>query len=807
MNILYTLLVNSLVFSALFGIMLLVRKRFSKKISVTMQYFLWAVILLKLLIPFGFENSLLPARQTSYSPPAIIEQPKQEVSSPVDSNENTEDPNQAEEVVQNQQSSETPENKFPETSERKNINWVGWILAVWILGIAANTSWLIYSYIFMIRQINKSKALVSLDVQNIFESCIKELGIKRKIEIVMQDCFCVPAITGIIKPRLILPSSLNHSSEITIKNVCMHELTHFKYGDLVTIGFLNLINIIYWFHPLVWKSVSLIREDMEAVCDSRVTARLGEQENYVQTILLFATSKSDNKLKAALTMSTGGKVSMEERIKNLFRTKKTGKKAKALVFGLAALMIGTSILTACKPASAVYTNTDIKGSEVLANKNSIPETYKDEFTAHKGITKVNIDAKVDWPSGEIIPSANVQPKGFSQEQVDSVVSAVFGDAPLYQAAEMSKEEVKQILDEQIKIRDEAKKEYEANPDKFGENMNELEIQGYFLRLDADIENCEENYKNASEKVEKKAGSSQFQKSKDFERDMGYDSVEIMGDTKDGLKLLNASSKNETTKFPFGKKTFTSPAGGSIKIGDRTTNRFMMQEYIIPELGDVPSGISISKEQAQKKAVELVDKIGADLKLNYTGVGTDVYKWEKQTWAMVFTREVDGAKTNYTYGEHGDFLEIDQNVYCYEKIVVHIDDNGLKYFEWMNPIEISDVKDTQILPFEEIQKIAKENIEKNIERYYKPGDDTISQNITINSIKLGLTRLEVADGVFELVPVWDFMGYAKSEIKEHSKGNMPKDMERREKIQEKSGIRSVFSLDARTGKLIQREIGK
>ena len=83
-----TLFINAAVFSILFLFMLLIRKIFSKKISVFLQYMLWLLVVLKLVIPFGFESSFsildiaqspkvetlfkLPPQQSKRIPPIIL---------------------------------------------------------------------------------------------------------------------------------------------------------------------------------------------------------------------------------------------------------------------------------------------------------------------------------------------------------------------------------------------------------------------------------------------------------------------------------------------------------------------------------------------------------------------------------------------------------------------------------------------------------------------------------------------------------------------------------------------------------------
>ena len=51
-----TLLVNTAVFSVLFVLMILVRRILAERLSAVLRYMLWAVVAVKLLIPFGFES-------------------------------------------------------------------------------------------------------------------------------------------------------------------------------------------------------------------------------------------------------------------------------------------------------------------------------------------------------------------------------------------------------------------------------------------------------------------------------------------------------------------------------------------------------------------------------------------------------------------------------------------------------------------------------------------------------------------------------------------------------------------------------
>ena len=56
---------------------------------------------------------------------------------------------------------------------------------------------------------------------------------------------------------------------------------------------LNILNTIYWFHPLVWLAFGKIRRDMEYCCDKSVLRVLGEgvRPSYIDTVLTYAGSK------------------------------------------------------------------------------------------------------------------------------------------------------------------------------------------------------------------------------------------------------------------------------------------------------------------------------------------------------------------------------------------------------------------------------------------------------------------------------------------------------------------------------------
>src|SRR5207249_2149166 len=74
-----------------------------------------------------------------------------------------------------------------------------------------------------------------------------------------------------------------------LRAVLLHELTHLRNGDVWINCFQSLVQIVFWWHPLVWLANSRIRKVREEVVDDAVRVALGEDaETYAPTLLEVA---------------------------------------------------------------------------------------------------------------------------------------------------------------------------------------------------------------------------------------------------------------------------------------------------------------------------------------------------------------------------------------------------------------------------------------------------------------------------------------------------------------------------------------
>ena len=187
-------------------------------------------------------------------------------------------------------------NDFTESvTQRTPSSLWGFLFAVWIAGV-------LFMGIFLIRSALRLHALknASLPLQHekakaLYQSCLEELHIRRKIPVYSNAFLKSPVMAGVIRPSIYLPIHLiSDYQEKDLRYILLHELFHYRHWDSLIGHLMNLAGMVYWFHPLMRLSLHTMREDREIACDASVLSLLDEASyaEYGQTLIRFARKTS-----------------------------------------------------------------------------------------------------------------------------------------------------------------------------------------------------------------------------------------------------------------------------------------------------------------------------------------------------------------------------------------------------------------------------------------------------------------------------------------------------------------------------------
>lgn len=142
--------------------------------------------------------------------------------------------------------------------------------------------------------------------------CVRE-------NIYLSDYIATPFTLGIVRPKIYLPSSIKETEQTYI---IKHEQTHIRRGDTLVKMAAFLTLTIHWFNPLVWIAFYLAGKDMEMSCDEAVMKSMEEdiRAEYSTSLFSFATGK---KYISGTPLTFGGG-DIAGRIKNVMNYKKSG---------------------------------------------------------------------------------------------------------------------------------------------------------------------------------------------------------------------------------------------------------------------------------------------------------------------------------------------------------------------------------------------------------------------------------------------------------------------------------------------------
>lgn len=282
------------------------------------SYFLWSVVLFRLICPVSFASvisvfRLWPFDMTAaqrggtaalqYIPPDIglMNRPRVTVGIPT-----------ANALIQG---------SLPAAAPAASVNPLQvWVFAGTVLWLAVIALLLLYCAVSLFMTYRRLETAVLLE-ENVWQS----------------DRIRSPFVLGFLHPRVYLPFALEESER---PYILAHERYHIRRRDYLVKPLFFMALILHWFNPLVWLAYALMSRDMEISCDEYVLGVQGGgiAEAYSTSLLSFAA----NRRLASAGPLCFGETGVKERISNILRW----ESPKPWVAGVSAVLC-FAVIAAC----------------------------------------------------------------------------------------------------------------------------------------------------------------------------------------------------------------------------------------------------------------------------------------------------------------------------------------------------------------------------------------------------------------------------------------------------------------------------
>jgi len=162
-----------------------------------------------------------------------------------------------------------------------------WLLLLYLVP----TAWLLLRMLVswvQLRRISQGSGRVSCpSTKRLLSELRTQLGISRNITL-RSGHIDSPLSFGLLKPCIILPAQSRHWSSSVMTDVLLHELSHIKRLDWLTMLLAWFIAAFYWINPLVWFAIKRLDDEAENSCDAAVLHAGRSDTDYAESLLSVA---------------------------------------------------------------------------------------------------------------------------------------------------------------------------------------------------------------------------------------------------------------------------------------------------------------------------------------------------------------------------------------------------------------------------------------------------------------------------------------------------------------------------------------
>jgi beta-lactamase regulating signal transducer with metallopeptidase domain len=360
---------SSLLIALVFGLDLLL----AKKIRASIRYALWLAVLVKLLLP--------PTLALPTSAAWWLFQRQPAVAAPV-----------AKKYVITYGATAPPADFIPPTypvpAPEPRLDGASGALLVSTAMSAGLLLWLGFRWRQVMRKVRG--ATMRREFAGPLEAAQQMAGLRSGVRLKIVDGQMSPAVCGLFHPAILLPRTLVEKlSASQLRAVLLHELFHLRRKDVWVNCAQALLQIVYWWHPLLWLANARIRRVREeAVDDAVMLALRDEAEDYAPTLLEVARLAFRRpRLSLGLVGIMESRSALHQRIERLVNFR-APRKAGLTVASLCGIIVFSAVALPMGEAPALAPD-EFSAAATSAGKTLTMKVNPEVFLR-------NVKAQADW---------------------------------------------------------------------------------------------------------------------------------------------------------------------------------------------------------------------------------------------------------------------------------------------------------------------------------------------------------------------------------------------------------------------------
>lgn len=173
----------------------------------------------------------------------------------------------------------------------ETLSWQGGLFGLWALACVGAACLVLYKTLLVQKLVRQGRAAHE-DYAELFASCCRRMHMQRQVRLRILPMVPAPAVYGLFRPVVLVPERLiaHGFAHDELRAIFIHELTHIQRGDLWVRLLQTILQVVYFYNPLIWLANARIRRVREQAVDETVLVALGAGagELYPRTLLEVA---------------------------------------------------------------------------------------------------------------------------------------------------------------------------------------------------------------------------------------------------------------------------------------------------------------------------------------------------------------------------------------------------------------------------------------------------------------------------------------------------------------------------------------
>lgn len=334
--------------SILVCLVLLAQKVLGCRLGCRGRYWLWFLILLRIVMPWTPHSlvsiyNLLPSSPVrGYETPAALAK-----AVPISSlkNKSTVDPTPqpagSDVFVPLVEANPARRGHWPQPRARATLL----LSSVWLGGAVLLAGCVLVNDLRLRRMVRRGRRISDPWMLDLLEECKHLLGVRTGVRLIATDKIG-PALFGFMRPCLLLPCEMPAGTDrAELRHIILHELAHLKRRDILTGYIASALHVLHWFNPLMAVGFRWMRADRELACDGLVLSVLPPEETaaYGRTIIHQIERLMVSQPRGMLARVSGDKARVMQRIEMISRFRRGSYRWSLPAMLLVAGLVGVGL--------------------------------------------------------------------------------------------------------------------------------------------------------------------------------------------------------------------------------------------------------------------------------------------------------------------------------------------------------------------------------------------------------------------------------------------------------------------------------